>query len=74
MLTLTILLELALLNQAPRAATVRAGNPDSPAATDGEAQPKLKLAALDADAFTRLLGPLRELMERTAEVKYTSPQ
>lgn len=36
-------------------------------------KPKLKLAALDADAFTRLLGPLRELMERTAEVKYTIP-
>jgi len=28
--------------------------------------PKLKVAALDAPAFTRLLGPLREIMERKA--------
>lgn len=62
--------ELALLHRAPRAATVRAGNSDIP---EGTAQPKLQVAALDADAFTRLLGPLRELMERTAEAKYTSP-
>ncbi|KAG8942987.1 hypothetical protein FRC04_003273 [Tulasnella sp. 424] len=62
--------ELALLHRAPRAATVRSGNTtETPA--DGE-KPKLKVAALDADAFTRLLGPLRELMERTAEVKYTT--
>ncbi|KAG8923929.1 hypothetical protein FRC02_010794 [Tulasnella sp. 418] len=54
--------ELALLHRAPRAATVRA-KPGSG---------KLKVATLDGDAFTRLLGPLRELMERTAEVKYSS--
>lgn len=66
-------LELALLHRAPRAATVRAGNTTVPA---DPSKPKLKIAALDADAFTRLLGPLRELMERTAEQKYTvtSPQ
>ncbi|KAG8903794.1 hypothetical protein FRB99_002720 [Tulasnella sp. 403] len=63
--------ELALLHRAPRAATVHAGNTT---VTDLGEKSKLKVAALDADAFTRLLGPLRELMERTAEVKYTSPQ
>jgi len=54
--------ELALLHRAPRAATVRAvAKPN---------QPKLKVAALDADAFTRLLGPLRDLMERSATTMY----
>ncbi len=42
--------ELSLLRLAPRAATVSA----------------LKVAGLDAQAFTRLLGPLREIMERNA--------
>ncbi|KAA1466257.1 camp-dependent protein kinase regulatory subunit [Dentipellis sp. KUC8613] len=52
--------ELSLLRLAPRAATVSAidrGQTNSP---------KLKVAALDAQAFTRLLGPLREIMERNA--------
>ncbi|KAG8994751.1 hypothetical protein FRB94_012589 [Tulasnella sp. JGI-2019a] len=63
--------ELALLHRAPRAATVRSGNTSQPV---DATKPKLKVAALDADAFTRLLGPLRELMERTAEQKYASTQ
>ncbi|KAJ7283783.1 cyclic nucleotide-binding-like protein [Mycena rebaudengoi] len=50
--------ELSLLRLAPRAATVSA------------ASPKLKVAALDAPAFTRLLGPLREIMERKAGETY----
>lgn len=54
--------ELALLHRAPRAATVRA--------VVGPNQPKLKVAALDADAFIRLLGPLRGLMERSASTMY----
>ena len=38
-------------------------------------QPKLKVAALDAHAFTRLLGPLREIMERKAGERYgTGPR
>ncbi|KDQ07009.1 hypothetical protein BOTBODRAFT_39147 [Botryobasidium botryosum FD-172 SS1] len=57
--------ELALLHRAPRAATVRAAARSSP--TSGQ---KLKVVALDSDAFTRLLGPLREIMERTAEINY----
>ncbi len=32
--------------------------------------PKLKVAALDAVAFTRLLGPLRDIMERRAGENY----
>jgi len=56
------LTELALLHRAPRAATVRAVVKPN--------QPKLKVAALDADAFTRLLGPLRDLMERSATTMY----
>lgn len=54
--------ELALLHRSPRAATVRA--------VVKPGQPKLKVAALDADAFTRLLGPLRDLMERSATQMY----
>ncbi|KAI0033788.1 camp-dependent protein kinase regulatory subunit [Vararia minispora EC-137] len=53
--------ELALLRLAPRAATVSAVR-----RPEGSGQPKLKVAALDAQAFTRLLGPLREIMERNA--------
>jgi len=34
------------------------------------ATPKLKVAALDEAAFTRLLGPLREIMERKAGERY----
>jgi len=53
-----------LLRAAPRAATVSA-----PKRTD-PSQPKLKVAALNEGAFTRLLGPLRELMERKAGESY----
>lgn len=56
--------ELSLLRLAPRAATVSAVHRNDPS------QPKLKVAALDAPAFTRLLGPLREIMERKAGEKY----
>ncbi|CAK5277421.1 unnamed protein product [Mycena citricolor] len=56
--------ELSLLRLAPRAATVSAiSRPD-------QKLPKLKVAALDAPAFTRLLGPLREIMERKAGEQY----
>lgn len=52
--------ELSLLRLAPRAATVSA-------VYRGDAsKSKLKVAALDAHAFTRLLGPLRDIMERRA--------
>ncbi|KAJ3992275.1 cyclic nucleotide-binding-like protein [Lentinula boryana] len=54
--------ELSLLRLAPRAATV--------SAIARRLGPKLKVAALDAPAFTRLLGPLREIMERRAGESY----
>ncbi|GHJ85485.1 hypothetical protein NliqN6_1887 [Naganishia liquefaciens] len=53
--------ELALLNRAPRAATVRAAG--------GEGA-KLRVAALGEKAFTRLLGPVREIMARSAGERY----
>ncbi|KAG1780146.1 cyclic nucleotide-binding-like protein [Suillus placidus] len=56
--------ELALLRLEPRAATVSAVY-----RTDAS-QPKLKVAALGTHAFTRLLGPLREIMERKAGESY----
>jgi cAMP-dependent protein kinase regulator len=56
--------ELSLLRRAPRAATVSAIYRDQPTL------PKLKVASLDAPAFTRLLGPLREIMERKAGERY----
>jgi cAMP-dependent protein kinase regulator len=56
--------ELSLLSLRPRAATVSAIQRADPGA------PKLKVAALDAPAFTRLLGPLREIMERRAGERY----
>lgn len=59
-----ILTELSLLRLEPRAATVSAVPRADPS------QPKLKVAALDAPAFTRLLGPLREIMERKAGESY----
>lgn len=62
--------ELALLHRAPRAATVRVATRSDPS----KPATKLKVAALDGDAFTRLLGPLRELMERSAELNYYSPR
>ena len=43
--------ELALLNDAPRAATVRALS-------------NLKVAKLDKRAFQRLLGPIKDIMAR----------
>ncbi|KJA30070.1 hypothetical protein HYPSUDRAFT_50481 [Hypholoma sublateritium FD-334 SS-4] len=58
--------ELSLLRLAPRAATVSAVYRTDPSA------PKLKVAALDEAAFTRLLGPLREIMERKAGERYGS--
>ena len=60
------LAELSLLRLAPRAATVSALYRPDPLA------PKLKVAALDEAAFTRLLGPLREIMERKAGESYGS--
>jgi len=56
--------ELSLLRLEPRAATVSAVSRTDPS------KPKLKVAALDAQAFTRLLGPLREIMERKAGEAY----
>ncbi|KAI0952593.1 hypothetical protein AcV7_008344 [Taiwanofungus camphoratus] len=56
--------ELSLLRLEPRAATVSAIVRTDPS------MPKLKVAALDAHAFTRLLGPLREIMERNAGQNY----
>ncbi|KAI9574528.1 cyclic nucleotide-binding-like protein [Boletus coccyginus] len=56
--------ELSLLRLAPRAATVSAVH------RADQSQQKLKVAALDAPSFTRLLGPLREIMERTAGESY----
>lgn len=53
--------ELALLNREPRAATIRA------AGTDGQT---LRVGALGEKAFTRLLGPVREIMARTAGERY----
>ena len=57
-------LELSLLRLEPRAATVSAVVRTDPSV------PRLKVAALDAHAFTRLLGPLREIMERNARGSY----
>src|SRR5688572_30805878 len=56
--------ELSLLRAAPRAATVSAIHRNDPS------QPKLKVCALNEAAFTRLLGPLREIMERKAGESY----
>lgn len=67
-LSANVLAELSLLRLAPRAATVSAI-----VRTDPANQPKLKVAALKAPAFTRLLGPLRELMERNAGESYRGP-
>lgn len=46
--------ELALLNDSPRAATVVAVG-------------RLKCATLGKKAFTRLLGPVREILKRNSE-------
>ena len=63
--------ELSLLRLSPRAATVRAIVRTNPAEapvekSDVPPQPKLKVAALGAPAFTRLLGSITEIMERRA--------
>lgn len=59
--------ELALLHRAPRAATVRA----SVRTSDSDGPPsKLKVAVLDAQAFTRLLGNLKSLLDRHASQHY----
>lgn len=54
--------ELALLNSAPRAATVR------PLPGSG----RLRVATLGEKAFTRLLGPVVEILTRRAERNYGS--
>ena len=54
--------ELALMHSAPRAATVSAS------AQSGAT--KLRVAALEEQAFTRLLGPLTGIMSRYAETHY----
>jgi hypothetical protein len=51
MRTIVLMVELALLNDAPRAATVRALS-------------NLKVAKLDKRAFQRLLGPIKDIMAR----------
>ncbi|TDL29255.1 protein kinase A regulatory subunit [Rickenella mellea] len=56
--------ELSLLSRGPRAATVSAVRRTDPN------QPKLKVATLEAAAFTRLLGPLRGVMGRRAVERY----
>lgn len=59
--------ELALLNKAPRAATIAAATPRA-----GGSDSRLRVAALSESAFTRLLGPLSEIMNRHAEEAYGS--
>ncbi|AAW41057.1 hypothetical protein CNBA5350 [Cryptococcus deneoformans B-3501A] len=51
--------ELALLNRRTRAATIRAEGPD-----------KLRVAALGEQAFTRLLGPVKDIMARSVSERY----
>ncbi|KAK4701950.1 cAMP-dependent protein kinase regulator, partial [Phenoliferia sp. Uapishka_3] len=55
--------ELALLNSAPRAATVRAM----------PGQGRLRVATLGEKAFTRLLGPVIEILQRKADIEYSGP-
>ena len=50
---------LALLNRQTRAATGRATGPE-----------KLRVAALGEQAFTRLLGPVKDIMERNVGELY----
>ncbi|GAA5933640.1 hypothetical protein JCM1841_004504 [Sporobolomyces salmonicolor] len=52
--------ELALINSAPRAATVRAVS----------GQGRLRVATLGEKAFTRLLGPIIDILARKAERSY----
>ncbi|KAK8861453.1 hypothetical protein IAR55_002272 [Kwoniella newhampshirensis] len=51
--------ELALINRQTRAATVRA-----------EGSEKLRVAALGEQAFTRLLGPVKDIMARSVSERY----
>ncbi|RSH94546.1 hypothetical protein EHS25_004350 [Saitozyma podzolica] len=51
--------ELALINRQTRAATVRAAGPE-----------KLRVAALGEQAFTRLLGPVKDIMARSVGERY----
>ncbi|KAK4686892.1 cAMP-dependent protein kinase regulator, partial [Tremellales sp. Uapishka_1] len=53
--------ELALINRQTRAATIRA------AGADGD---KLRVAALGEQAFTRLLGPVKDIMARSVGERY----
>lgn len=54
--------ELALMHRVPRAATVQASTQQEAGA--------LRVAALEEQAFTRLLGPLAGIMARHAETHY----
>lgn len=59
--------ELALLHRAPRAATVLA--------SERSPNKKLRVGVLQEDAFTRLLGPLSDIMNRHAAMHYgTTPE
>ncbi|KAL9939444.1 hypothetical protein V8E36_001261 [Tilletia maclaganii] len=60
--------ELALLNNAPRAASIVAA--PLPAGGSADAPPRLRVATLSEQAFTRLLGPLAGIMSRHAETHY----
>ena len=63
--------ELALLNNAPRAASIVAAAPVQGELAPGQLAPKkLKVATLSERAFTRLLGPLAGIMGRYAEERY----
>jgi cAMP-dependent protein kinase regulator len=48
-----------LINRQTRAATVRAAGPE-----------KLRVAALGEQAFTRLLGPVKDIMARSVGERY----
>ena len=64
--------ELALLNNAPRAASIVAAAPinGEEGSATGATGKKLKVATLSEKAFTRLLGPLAGIMGRYAEERY----
>ena len=60
-ISFVLVAELSLLHIKPRAATVRAVP-----RTNKDLQPKLRIAILPVGSFTRLLGSLRDIMERNA--------
>ncbi|KAK0520206.1 hypothetical protein OC835_007283 [Tilletia horrida] len=62
--------ELALLNNAPRAASIVSSPVASGSSAEGAAAPRLRVATLSEQAFTRLLGPLAGIMSRHAETHY----